>query len=87
MSKLLDDAVRVLPEMPEDMQAAAARAIIEYGAGDDDDLTLSDDQVREVERRMADPNRSFMSPSDVRHRLRHFGYDEIGDRCRGMARP
>ena len=37
MSKLIDDAVRVLREFPDDVQAAAARAIIEYGAGHDDD--------------------------------------------------
>jgi hypothetical protein len=73
MSKLVEDAVRVLREMPDDMQAAAARAIIEYGAGSDDDVTLSDDQVAEVERRVADPNRNFLSLSDTRHRLRHFG--------------
>ena len=73
MSKLVDDAVRVLRELPEDVQAAAARAIIEYGAGYDDDVALSDDQVAEVERRMADPNRNFLSLSDTRHRLRHFG--------------
>jgi hypothetical protein len=42
MSKLVDDAVGVLRELPENVQAAAARAIIEYGAGDDDDLALSD---------------------------------------------
>ena len=29
----VDDAVRVLRELPENVQAAAARAIIEYGAG------------------------------------------------------
>jgi hypothetical protein len=46
MSKLIDDAVKVLRELPDDIQAAAARAIIEYSAGyDDDDLALSDDQV------------------------------------------
>ena len=73
MSKLVEDAVRVLREMPDDMQAAAARAIIEYGAGSDDDVTLSDEQVAEVERRVADPNRNFLSLSDTRHRLRHFG--------------
>ena len=73
MSKLVDDAVRVLRDLPEDMQAAAARAIIEYGAGSDDDVQLSDDQVAEVERRMANPNRTFLSPSDTRDRLRHFG--------------
>lgn len=73
MSKLIDDAVKVLRELPDDIQAAAARAIIEYSAGYDDDVALSDDQVTEVERRMADPNRNFMSLSDTRHRLRHFG--------------
>jgi hypothetical protein len=73
MSKLVEDAVRVLREMPDDMQAAAARAIIEYGAGSDEDMTLSDEQVAEVERRMANPNRNFLSLSDTRHRLRHFG--------------
>ncbi len=73
MSKLVEDAVRVLREMPDDMQAAAARAIIEYSAGSDDDVTLSDEQVAEVERRIADPNRNFLSLSDTRHRLRHFG--------------
>ena len=35
MSDLIDDAVRVLREIPDDVQAAAARAIIEYGAGHD----------------------------------------------------
>jgi hypothetical protein len=44
---------------PDDVQAAAVRAIIDYGAGHDDDLRLSDEQVAEVERRTAD--RKFLS--------------------------
>ena len=72
-SKLVDDAVRVLRELPEDVQAAAARAIIEYGAGYDDDVALSDEQVAAVERRINDPHRNFLSLSDTRHRLRHLG--------------
>ena len=55
------------------MQAAAARAIIEYGAGLRRRHALTDEQVAEVERRMANPNRNFLSLSDTRHRLRHFG--------------
>jgi hypothetical protein len=43
MTKLLDDAVRVLRELPENVQAAAARAIIEYGTGYDDDVALTDE--------------------------------------------
>ena len=73
MSKLVDDAVKVLRELPEDVQAAAARAILEYGEGYDDDVMLSDAQVAEVERRISESNRNFLSLSDTRNRLRHFG--------------
>ena len=37
-SNLLDDAVRLLLELPEDVQAAVARAIIAYAESDDDML-------------------------------------------------
>lgn len=73
MSNLIEDAVRVLRELPENVQAAAARAILEYGAGQDDDLQLSDEQAAEVERRMANPSRAFLGLDDVRTRLRRFG--------------
>lgn len=73
MSNLIEDAVRVLRELPDDVQAAAARAILEYGAGQDDELQLSDEQAAEVERRVADPNRTFLDLDEVRTRLRHFG--------------
>ena len=73
MSNLIEDAVKVLRGLPDDVQAAAARAIIDYGAGQDDDLQLSDEQVAEVARRMAEPNRKFLSLPEVRNRLRHFG--------------
>ena len=58
MSKLIDEAVEVLRGLPENLQAAAARAILDYGAQCDDDLQLSDEQAIEVDRRMADPNRA-----------------------------
>ena len=72
MSKLIEEDVRVLRDLPEDVQQAAARAIIDYGAGYDDDVHLSNAHVAEVERRMADPNRTFLSLDDVRNRLRPF---------------
>jgi hypothetical protein len=59
MTKLLEEAVKVLREMPDDRQEAAARAIINYGA-DDDEIQLSDEQVAEIERRIANPNRKFI---------------------------
>ena len=42
MSKI-DDAVRVLRGLPDNVQEAATRTIIDYGAGHDD-IQLSDDR-------------------------------------------
>jgi hypothetical protein len=36
-------------------------------------VQLTDEQVAEVERRMADPNRQFLSLSEVRKGLHRFG--------------
>ena len=73
MSKLVDEAVEVLRTLPAEQQVTVARAILDYGAVYDDDLQLTDEQVVEVERRIADPNRKFMTLDEVRNRLRHFG--------------
>ena len=73
MNKLIDDAVEVLRHLPENVQEAAARAIINYGASQDDELHVSDAQVAEIERRMANPNRAFLSIAEVRQRLRPYG--------------
>jgi hypothetical protein len=72
MSKLIDEAVRVLHELPEEAQEAAARAILDYQASYDDDVQLSDEQVAEVERRIADPNRKFISLSELDKRIRRL---------------
>ena len=37
-SNLVDDAVRLLRDLPEDVQVAVARAIIRYAESDDDML-------------------------------------------------
>ena len=72
MTKLLEEAVKVLRELPDERQEAAARAIINYGA-DDDEIQLSDEQVAEIERRIANPNRKFISLADLDKRIRHLG--------------
>ena len=72
MTKLLEEAVKVLRELPDDQQEAAARAIINYGA-DDDEIQLSDEQVAEIERRIANPNRKFISLAELDKRIRHLG--------------
>ena len=72
MTKLLEEAVKVLRELPEDRQEAAARAIINYGV-DDDEVQLSDDDVAEIERRIANPNRKFISLAELDKRIRRLG--------------
>ena len=72
MTNLLEEAVKVLRELPDDRQEAAARAIINYGA-DDDEIQLSDEQVAEIERRIANPNRRFISLGELGKRVRHLG--------------
>jgi hypothetical protein len=71
-TELVEDAVKVLREMPGNMQATAAQVVLDYAAGNDDFL-LSDEQVAEVERRMANPDRAFLSVREVREPLHHFG--------------
>ena len=72
MTKLLDEAVEVLRGLPEDEQEKAARAIIDYGAHDDE-LQLTDEQVAEIERRMSNPDRKFISLAELGKRLRRHG--------------
>ena len=69
MTKLLEEAVKVLRDLREDRQEAAARAIINYGA-DDDEIQLSDEHVAEIERRIANPNRKFISLGELDKRIR-----------------
>lgn len=72
MSNLIEDAVRALRNLPDDVRDAAARAIINYDVDYDDDLQLSDAQVEEVERRVANPNRKFISLSELDNRIRRL---------------
>ena len=73
MHKLVDEAVELLRTLPEEQQKSVARAILDYGASYDDDYQLSDEQVAEVERRIANPNRTFISLDEARSHLRRFG--------------
>jgi hypothetical protein len=72
MTNKVKEAIEVLRSLPEDDQDTVAAAIIDF-ASHDERPTLSDEQVAEVERRIANPNRKFVSTSEARKRLRHFG--------------
>ena len=69
MSNLIEDAVEALRNLPDDVRDAAARAILSYETDYDDDLQLTDAQVDEVERRVADRNRTFISLQELDDRI------------------
>lgn len=62
-----------LKELPEKRQNELAVALIEVAEGDQSDYRLTDEQVDEIRRRRANPNRKFVSLTEARKRLRHFG--------------
>ena len=43
MASLIDDAIEALRQMPEGVQEAAARVILDYNVGQDDNLRLTEE--------------------------------------------
>jgi hypothetical protein len=72
MTTLLEQALRQLEKLPEGDQNAAAGALLDY-IKHMRDLQLTDAQVAEVRRRMADPDRMLVSHSEARKRIRRLG--------------
>src|SRR6266702_258297 len=72
MSKLLDEAIRQVEQLPEGQQDAAAGALLDY-VKHMQEIRLTDEQIAEVRRRRADPNRNFLSLDEVRARVERFG--------------
>ena len=73
MTKLLEEALRQLEQLPEGDQNAAAGALLDY-VKHMHDMQLTDAQVAEVRRRMADPNRKLLSHAEARERIERLGY-------------
>ena len=59
---------RVLTWPPE-RQETAVRVLTEMEQQDSSDLRLTDEQVAEVKRRLADPNPKFVTLEEVRERF------------------
>ena len=72
MTKSLQDAIEKLKELPEERQDELAEALIAVTEGDLPRYHLTDEQVAEVRRRSASPDRKFVSLAEARNRLRHF---------------
>jgi hypothetical protein len=72
MTKLLRDALKQIEQLPEAEQDAAAGALLDYLAHRND-LRLSDEQLAEIRRRRADPNRKLVSHEEAKARIGRLG--------------
>jgi putative addiction module component (TIGR02574 family) len=71
MSKI-EKAWTELAKLPENEQDVVADAILDYAAGGQG-VELSDDQVAEVERRLAEHEVASLTITELRARLRKLG--------------
>jgi hypothetical protein len=69
MTKLLRDTLKQVEQLPDGEQDAAAVAMLDYLAHRRD-LRVSDEQLAEIRRRRADPNRKLVSHDEARARMR-----------------
>jgi hypothetical protein len=72
MTKLLEQAVRQVEQLPEGEQDAAAGALLDY-VKHMHDTHLTEAQIAEVRRRRADPNRKLLSHAEARQRIGRLG--------------
>jgi hypothetical protein len=72
MTKLLEEALRQVEQLPADDQNAVAGALLDY-VKHMRDVRLTDEQVEEVKRRIANPNRKLLSLAEARARIERLG--------------
>lgn len=72
MTKLLGQALRQVEQLPEGGQDAAAGALLDY-VKHVRDMRLTDEQVAEVRRRRANPDRKLVSHAEARERVGRLG--------------
>ena len=72
MTKLLKKAFEQAQRLPEDQQDAAGAALLDY-LDHMHSVRLTDEQVAEVRRRLADAGQAGLSFAEVRSRLQNRG--------------
>ncbi len=72
MTKLLEQALQQVEQLSPDEQDAAGAALIDY-LTHRDDMRLSDEQLAQVRRRRADPERKLLPAADAKERLGRLG--------------
>ncbi len=69
VSKVLKEVIERVETWPESRQEDAARVLLEMEAQDASPYRLTDEQLAEVQRRLADPNPEFATLQEVRQRF------------------
>ncbi len=69
----VEEAIEVLQKMPAEKARILADAIIDAATPRNEDLQLSDEQVAEIERRMANPSPRFITLAEAQARLQKLG--------------
>jgi hypothetical protein len=69
MTKLLRETIKQIEQLSDGEQDAAAVAMLDYLAHRRD-LRVSDEQLAEIRRRRADPNRKVVSHDEARERMK-----------------
>ena len=72
MTKLLRDTLRQVEQLSDSEQDAAAVAMLDYLAHRRE-LHVSDEQLAEIRRRRADPDRKLVSHDEARARIGRLG--------------
>ena len=72
MTKLLRDAIKQVETLPDGEQDAAATAMLDY-LPHRRDLRVSDEDLAEIRRRRANPNRKLVSHEEARARIKRLG--------------
>ncbi|MGH6724990.1 MAG: hypothetical protein ACREB8_00415 [Pseudolabrys sp.] len=71
MTKLLDDAIKQVEQLPEGEQDAAAIAMLDY-LTHRNDLRVSDADLAKIRRRLDDPNAKPESLDEFNERVRRL---------------
>jgi hypothetical protein len=72
MTKLLEQALRQIEQLPESEQDAAAGALLDY-VKHMREVRLTEAQIAEVRRRNTNPDRKLVSHAEARERIGRLG--------------
>jgi hypothetical protein len=72
MTKLVEEALRQIEQLPPSDQDAAAGAMLDY-VKHMRDMRLTDEQLAEVRRRRTTPDRKLLSHAEARERISRLG--------------